>query len=430
VTLRPGGDDLARTWPATMRAGTLFVLILLPFLVLVGGTFLYGWMQTFGGLQQELAIVYFIGLIVLALLLGLKITAVLFSHVGIADGNAAMGLPSGSIRAIIALGLVLIFAVMAMGLFSQLHQSGRLVTSEGLTQAQVEEIPRAQIVAQRIREVDGETLFDVDQRAPGNDVADDVAKQLVTILGTLVVAVSAFYFGANSVQAANTAVNIRRGGRSAADGIIKIDSPKPTSPLTPEGTGFAAYPVVVTTEPPGLAVTSHVIGDDAGRVTETEPGTGKFAYAPKEPGNEVLLRFSLAANPSKSDELVIPNPRKTRESREPKAGRGARDTKSTRKSDTVERPPDTDRPEAAAGDEKAAKDRRALRRAERRANRDAASAPVPPAAAPEAVEPAPVDAEEPAAQPEPPQFTPTPESRAPATAESLEDEEDNLPRPG
>jgi hypothetical protein len=301
-------DGLVRTWPATLRAITLIILILLPFAVLVGGTLLYALLGKFGGLQQELAIVYFIGLIVLSLLVGLKITALLFSHVGIADKNGAMGLPQGSIRAILALGLVLIFAVMAMGLFSQVHQAGRIVTSVGLTQVQLDAIPPAQIAGLRSRVEGDATVFDVDRRVPGSDTADDIAKQLVTILGTLVVAVSAFYFGAQSVQAAQTAVGARRRGGSSPGGSVAIDSPKPGVPLKPDGAGYAAYPVVVTTEPPGLAVTAHIIGDDGGLVSETVLGSGKFEYKPKHPGDEVLLRFALAGTPGTSADLIVSNP--------------------------------------------------------------------------------------------------------------------------
>jgi hypothetical protein len=303
---RRSTEESMRTWPATMGAPTLIALVLLPFGVLVGGTFLYGVMKRFGGLQQELAIVYFIGLIVLALLVGLKVTALLYSHVGISDRNSPMGLPQGSIRAILALGLVLIFAVMAMGLFSQVNQAGHIVSSNGLTQAQLDAIPIAQIVGQRARPEASATVFDVDRRLPGSGTSDDIAKQLVTILGTLVVAVSAFYFGANSVQAASAAAGPRRSGGSSPGGAIAIAAPKPVVPLKPDGGGYVPFPVEVTTDPPGLAVTAHVIGDDGGSVSEPSAGSGKFVYVPAQPTSEVLLRFALASAPGTSTDLVVP----------------------------------------------------------------------------------------------------------------------------
>lgn len=298
-------DGKTSTWPANFAAWTLVVLILLPFGVLVAGTLLYGVMIAEAGLGQELAIVYFIGLIVIALLVGLKVAALLFSHVGIADGQSAMGLPQGSIRAILALGLLLIFAVMAMGLFVQVNQAGQIVSSTGLTAAEVQAIPSPEVVGRRERTVGAVMLFDVDRRIAGSESSEDIAKQLVTILGTLVVAVSAFYFGANSVQAASSAVAARRSTGSGSDGSVAIVSPSPPRPLTPDGTGFATYPVEVKTTPLGLAVTAHIIGDDEGLLSEPSPGTGKFVYEPSQPGNEVLLRFALAARPESSADLIV-----------------------------------------------------------------------------------------------------------------------------
>jgi len=405
------------TWPATMKALTLIALALLPFGVLVGGTFFYGFMRRYGGLQQELAIVYFIGLIILALLVGLKVTAVFFSHVGIADRNAAMGLPQGSIRAILALGLVLIFAVMAMGLFSQVHQAGHVVSSVGLTQAQLNALPPGEIAGQRARVESGRRVFDVDRLLPGSDASDDIAKQLVTILGTLVVAVSAFYFGANSsVQAAAAAVGTRKPRGGTSGGTVAITSPSPAVPLRPDGAGFAAYPIVLTTEPPGLAISSHVIGDAGGSVVEVAAGSGKFEYRPRQPGKEVLLRFALAASPGTSADLIVPNTASAPTARaaagQPAAARAGKSTTRATGPTTSSRGTAADRDvrdESGAGDTA-------------RAEQTAAAAPIGAQAA--------EDSEVGQLEQETGGFTRTPEQSSPADSSLYRDEDDNVPRPG
>ena len=61
--------------------------------------------------------------------------------------------------------------------------------------------------------------YEVTYRVPNSPASDDLAKQLIVLLGTLVTAVASFYFGANSVQsAANTVANVLRPG----DGLISL----------------------------------------------------------------------------------------------------------------------------------------------------------------------------------------------------------------
>src|ERR1043165_6370724 len=65
-----------------------------------------------------LPLILIVGVLVLVTLLGL-LTAV-FSSLSLANPNEALGLPSGSVRAVIALMLILVFAVMAIFFYSSL----------------------------------------------------------------------------------------------------------------------------------------------------------------------------------------------------------------------------------------------------------------------------------------------------------------------
>jgi amino acid transporter len=88
----------------------------------------------------------------------------LFVRNGLSNRNYALGLPDGSIRAIIALSLILLVAILAVFLY--IGQGG-LGTDAQPTVAQT-----------------------------------DLAKQLVTTMSTLVVAIASFYFGSTTVREA------------------------------------------------------------------------------------------------------------------------------------------------------------------------------------------------------------------------------------
>src|SRR6266487_661198 len=151
--------------------------------------------------QPELitGLVIILGLGVLLVLL--FIMAAGFSSLDIADKSQPMGLPEGSIRAIIALFLIVVWIVMSIYLFSA---------------------------------VGGPS---------SNSDAVKLAQQLFTTLSTLVVAVASFYFGSRSAASAH-----RASAPSTATSKPVIRRVNPTSsllgeakqdlPLTIEGMNF------------------------------------------------------------------------------------------------------------------------------------------------------------------------------------------------
>jgi hypothetical protein len=145
-------------------------------------------------------------------LLSLALLAVVFNNLGLADSRYALGLPEGSIRAVIALLLILLFFISAVFLYSN-GRVQKVNTLDPVSQATIDGIPATDIVGVRPSEID-KTKFRVERRAD-TAVSDDLAQQLLTTISTLVVAVAAFYFGANSVQAARGAVGGAMGGELA-----------------------------------------------------------------------------------------------------------------------------------------------------------------------------------------------------------------------
>src|ERR1041384_1876397 len=76
------------------------------------------WTVDPGNSAVVLPLILIVGVLVLVTLLGL-LTAV-FSSLSLANPNEALGLPSGSVRAVIALMLILVFSVMAIFFYSSL----------------------------------------------------------------------------------------------------------------------------------------------------------------------------------------------------------------------------------------------------------------------------------------------------------------------
>ena len=192
-------------------AAQLFALILafaaLTFLPALAVIVTTRWLKQGNAYQPEivLPVVLIVGLI--SLLAVLTSLVAVYRRFDLLDDKSALGLPAGSIQAVIALSLILIFAIVGVyltGLSSQTTER----TTTGLTRAQVDALPQNTIVRIHLR-ADGR--FDVTRAVPTETPQqDDISKQLLTTVSTLVVAVAGFYFGSKSVKEAREAVAGRR----------------------------------------------------------------------------------------------------------------------------------------------------------------------------------------------------------------------------
>lgn len=161
----------------------------------------------------------------------MALTASLFSTLGLHDRHEALGLPSGSVRAAIALSLVVLFATIAIMLFQSLARpDGKVQRLEGLSEEDktlVLKQPGARVIG--VRKVACSpagaapaatpaatsaaaanataACFDVDLLATPGPEAVDVAKQLLTLIGTLMTSVTSFYFASRAAEASAKANN-------------------------------------------------------------------------------------------------------------------------------------------------------------------------------------------------------------------------------
>lgn len=235
---------------------------------------------------------------VIGVFLVLTIVSVAFAALGLNDSSQALSLPQGSIRAVIAFCLILIFAIVAIFLYANLAQRSFTTEYRGLSQTQLSDIPKGQIIAIRARELKGGgTVYDatrlVDQKKVSPD-ATRFAQQILTTISTLVVAVAGFYFGAKTGSAPKVSADLLS---------LRILSPsKSPVPLVKEkGTPLT---VRLESNPLGLAVEGKIEGDSDGTLTAVRHD--QFEYKRGSAASDsVTLRFFAASRPDVSAELKI-----------------------------------------------------------------------------------------------------------------------------
>lgn len=197
----------------------IILVVLLVTLVLVAYAYRFINNNTVGA-QFYLSVLLVYSIIVL--LVFLTFSSVVFKYIGMADPTQALGLPEGSIRAVIALGLILIFMISSLYLYGAVEKSGEMSVQKytNITQKQLDEIPQDEIAyIQRTGVLNNETLFNVGRMLEKSSASEDIAKQIITTLSTLVVAVAGFYFGSKAVSGVG-------GGVSAVPVIRSVHPPQ------------------------------------------------------------------------------------------------------------------------------------------------------------------------------------------------------------
>jgi hypothetical protein len=254
---------------------TMVLLILIAVCLVAGVAFIMTQEQLFQG-SNEARIGALIVLGVSLLLALLFIVAAGFKMMGLANRDGALGLPEGSIRALIALLLILIFIMMGIYLYRSVGYPS-VERLKPLSASQVAQLPADRLIASYqltttittynvVYQVSGNgaaaattvTLTNVtlDQVPPGaailtksevgtiptyeavirigpSDKSTDLAQQLLTTLGTLVVAVAGFYFGSQAVAAARGEA---APSSSTTTSAPVTPSPAPTSTSAPAPT--------------------------------------------------------------------------------------------------------------------------------------------------------------------------------------------------
>jgi hypothetical protein len=284
-----------------MGSSRLPLFVTLSMALVIGvGWFLYSVAKNLS-VTDELQIGFLVVGAIATFMTLLFILAAGFSAMNLTDPKQALGLPEGSIRAMIALILILVFVIFGIYLF---HMTGTGTTVYLGTMAK-ETLPASMTIAGRpIKSsprsdggYDVWLVMDVDQDAK------KLATQLISIVGTLVVAVSGFYFGsATSTTAARrereelaAAQDAARGGGAGGGtttlkvtGLTPGSAKRGTVTLTVTGQGFksaASFRLVRGTEQMAATeVTSPTPTTLRGTIAvDKEPGGGSWDLEVQNP---------------------------------------------------------------------------------------------------------------------------------------------------
>jgi hypothetical protein len=152
--------------------------------------------------EVTLPILAMIGIIIL--MLALTIMTAIFWFLDVSDKTQAMGLPEGSIRAVIALSLIVLFAILSIYLYTDISNGSTALTIDNLSDAArlqfIQEHPTLKDI-QAVPEKNDKNLYKVTYGSEST-TRDDFAKQLLVLLGTLMTAITSFYLGAGTATSA------------------------------------------------------------------------------------------------------------------------------------------------------------------------------------------------------------------------------------
>lgn len=139
---------------------------------------------------------------VIVLIILLCTMSVVFASYGLQDKSQALALPEGSIRAVIALMLIVLFAILSIYLFGSLSggQRTQIGPVDGDMLKQLEQ-RFGEVNLYRITHpaADGKApTYTVLLREPASQEGIDFARQLLVLVGTLVTSIASFYFGSKT----------------------------------------------------------------------------------------------------------------------------------------------------------------------------------------------------------------------------------------
>jgi hypothetical protein len=207
---------------------------------------------------------------VAGLIIALTIVTVVLSALDLGDRNQALGLPEGSVRALIALSLILIFAIMAIYLFKSL------------------EAPYERVIVNNATEW---------KQLPPSEDQVKFGQQILTTVATLVVAVAGFYFGTRAVQVAQ---------RAAEVASLKVLAP--SSPAKLSKTKGKELTIDLQTTPEGEAIQwDKPEGDADGTLVQVKPNQFKYTRG-SSAEDRVALKFKLAKYPDVTAKLDVGPP--------------------------------------------------------------------------------------------------------------------------
>ena len=196
---------------------------------------------------QNLSAIVLLGLTLIVVLIA--VLAIFYAVIGVADPKQALALPEGSVRALIAFSLILIFICLGSFLYKGVSgpDLGVVQTLDCQTQKQIDDQSKNFVVTSQPSTNDKcpanadapkTPQFIATYYQKRNKDGDDFAKLMFNTLSTLLVGILSFYYGSKATSSGVDA------GANAANGPSgkKPDNPDPKSPQAAlDGTKVAAH---------------------------------------------------------------------------------------------------------------------------------------------------------------------------------------------
>jgi hypothetical protein len=179
----------------------------------------------------------------------LALVGTLYARLNLADPGQALGLPAGSMRAFMALSLIVLFAIISIMVYRSMMEPFRVT---GLTLAEREAMVLK--IGDRMIGIvdegcatrpaaaasgappgpppcaDADRRFTLVLRPPPDPASTDLAKQLLILVGTLMTSVTSFYFAARGTAEATRAPAPAPTGPPAPDPAAGASREAPPSP--------------------------------------------------------------------------------------------------------------------------------------------------------------------------------------------------------
>lgn len=175
--------------------------------------------------------IWFIGMLVI-LAASLALIAMVFRWLGLAAPAEAFGLPAGSVRTLLATGVMVLFAVFGLqtlsvnaGLSEQPVGNAAFAGNAAELQAEVERYRKLGLAAV-VESVDDKGAKLRLHRLAATKSAEviDMEKQIITALITLVTSVVSFYFGSRTAEATRDGSGSAKLPEATVEEIKRIDT--------------------------------------------------------------------------------------------------------------------------------------------------------------------------------------------------------------
>jgi hypothetical protein len=177
--------------------GAGLVLVFLP-----GAALFFGieWINRFPG--AGLPIMAIFGIMIL--FGALSLTSTLFARLNLSNREEALALPTGSIRAAIAMSLIVLFAIISIMLYQSLLTSNWVTGLSAADKELVLKEPKNQVTAVLPAACAASAAvppcYSVQLARAAGQEATDLAKQLLVLIGTLMTSLTSYYFAARTAS--------------------------------------------------------------------------------------------------------------------------------------------------------------------------------------------------------------------------------------